>query len=186
MDPKKILADARTLEEAFFAKDNARLLEQMREKKQREELREVVQIKDEAFLDRLIELGINPETVLALTLVPLTAVAWADGILEDRERDAVMKAAEEKGVSPGTAGHQLLETWLSRRPDPEVFEIWKKYVRGIWVTFTDDERRRMRERMLDWAVAVAESAGGFLGLTSKISPSERAVIKELENVLRVS
>ena len=70
MDPKKILADARTLEEAFFAKDNARLLEQMREKKQREELREVVQIKDEAFLDRLIELGINPETVLALTLVP--------------------------------------------------------------------------------------------------------------------
>jgi tellurite resistance protein len=54
------------------------------------------------------------------------------------------------------------------------------------MTFTDDERRRMRERMLDWAVAVAESAGGFLGLTSKISPSERAVIKELENVLRVS
>ena len=89
MDPKKILADARALEEAFFAKDNARLLKQMREKKQREELREVVQIKDEAFLDRLIELGINPETVLALTLVPLTAVAWADGILEDRERYAV-------------------------------------------------------------------------------------------------
>jgi hypothetical protein len=186
MDPKRILADARALEEAFFSKENARLLEQMREKKQREALREVVQIKDEAFLDRLMELGINPETVLALTLVPLTAVAWADGILEDPERDAVIKAAEERGVTPGTAGHQLLENWLRRRPDPVLFEAWKQYVQGIWGTFTDEERRRMRATTLDWALAVAESAGGFLGLTSKVSESERAVIEELENVLRVS
>jgi tellurite resistance protein len=186
MERKRILADARTLEEAFFTKENTRLLEQLREQKRREALGAVVQIEDDAFLDRLIELGIGPETVLALTLVPLTAVAWADGILEDRERDAVIKAAEEKGVSPGTAGHQLLETWLSRRPDEGLFETWKKYVRGIWETFTDEERRRMREKTLDWALAVAESAGGFLGLTSKVSASERAVIKELEKVLRVS
>jgi tellurite resistance protein len=185
MDPKKLFADARALEEAFFAEENVRLLGEMREKKKREALREVVQIKDEAFLDRLIELGINPETVLALTIVPLTAVAWADGILEDRERDAVMKAAEEKGISPGTVAHQLLGTWLSKRPDQELFEGWKSYVRGIWETFTDEERRRMRKTTLDWALAVAESAGGFLGLTLKVSPSERAVIKELESVLRV-
>ena len=35
-------------------------------------------------------------------------------------------------------------------------------------------------------LSLAESAGGFLGLTSKVSASERAVIEELENVLRVS
>ena len=186
MDPKKILADARALEEAFFTKENARLLEQLREKRQREALREVVQVEDDEFIERLMELGINPETVLALTLVPLTTVAWADGKLDDSERDAIIKAAEEKGILPGTAGHQLLETWLSKRPDEELFESWKRYVRGIWETFTDEERRRMRQKTLDWALAVAESAGGFLGLTSKVSASERAVIKELENVLRVS
>ena len=186
MDPKKILSDARALEEAFFTKENARLLEQLRERKKREALREVVQIKDDAFLDRLIELGINPETVLALTLVPLTTVAWADGKLEDRERDAVIKAAVEKGISTGTPGHQLLETWLSQRPDKELFESWKRYVGGIWETFTEEERRQMRKSTLDLALAVAESAGGFLGLTSKVSGSERAVIKELENVLPVS
>ena len=49
MDPKKMLADARALEEAFFTKENARLLGQLREKKKREALREVVQIKDDAF-----------------------------------------------------------------------------------------------------------------------------------------
>ena len=185
MKQKKILADARALEESFFTKENARLLEQLREKRRLEALREVVQVEDEAFLERLIELGIGPETVLALTLIPLTAVAWADGKLEDRERDAITKAAEEKGISPGTAGHQLLETWLSRRPDQELFESWKKYVRGIWETFDDEERRKMRKTTLDRALAVAESAGGFLGLTSKVSASERAVIKELEQVLRV-
>jgi tellurite resistance protein len=134
----------------------------------------------------LIELGIGPETVLALTLVPLIGVAWADGTLDDRERDAIIKAAEDKGVSPETAGHQLLEMWLSRRPDQGLFDSWKQYVRGIWENFTDEERRRMREKTLDWALAVAEASGGFLGLTSKVSPSERAVIKELEKVLQVS
>jgi tellurite resistance protein len=121
-----------------------------------------------------------------LTLVPLIAVAWADGTLDGRERDAIIKAAEEKGVSPETAGHQLLETWLSRRPERELFDSWKQYVRGIWETFTDEERQRMRERTLDWAVAVAEASGGFLGVISKVSPAERVVIKELEKVLRVS
>jgi len=183
---KSIFADARALEDAFFTKENARLLEQLKEKQKREALREVVQIKDETFLDRLIELGIGPETVLALTLVPLIAVAWADGTLDGRERDAIIKAAEQKGVSPETAGHQLLETWLSRRPERELFDSWKQYVRGIWETFTDEERRRMRERTLDWALAVAEASGGFLGMISKVSPSERVVIEELEKVLRVS
>jgi tellurite resistance protein len=183
---KSIFADARTLEDAFFTKENARLLEQLKEKQKREALREMVKVEDETFLDRLIELGIGPETVLALTLVPLIAVAWADGTLDGRERDAIIKAAEEKGVSPETAGHQLLETWLSRRPERELFDSWKQYVRDIWETFTDEERQRMRERTLDWALAVAEASGGFLGVISKVSPSERVVIKELENVLRVS
>ncbi len=186
MKKKSIFADARALEDAFFTKENARLLEQLKEKQKREALREVVQIKDETFLDRLIELGIGPETVLALTLVPLIAVAWADGTLDGRERDAIIKAAEQKGVSPETAGHQLLETWLSRRPERELFDSWKQYVRGIWETFTDEERQRMRERTLDWALAVAEASGGFLGMISKVSPAERVVIKELEKVLRVS
>ena len=89
MKKKSVFPDARALEDAFFTKENARLLEQLKEKQKREALREVVQIKDETFLDRLIELGIGPETVLALTLVPLIAVAWADGTLDSRERDAV-------------------------------------------------------------------------------------------------
>ena len=84
-------------------------------------LRELVQVEDDAFLERLIELGIGPETVLALTLVAADS-GWPGptGTLDGREREATIKAAEENGISPGTAGHQLLETWLSRRPEQEL------------------------------------------------------------------
>ncbi|MDX1389576.1 MAG: hypothetical protein R3344_10330, partial [Acidobacteriota bacterium] len=89
--------DAVDLEEAFFAKENARLLRELRKKtekeEQRERLRRVVSIRDDAFLDKLIELGIGPETVLTLRLIPLVFVAWADGSMDDRERDAILKAA---------------------------------------------------------------------------------------------
>ena len=101
--------DAKALEEAFFAEENARLLVQLRKKTALEErraaLREVVLIQDEDYLHHLMELGIRPSTVLALSLVPLMAVAWADGKLDDRERDAVLKAAETRGVAPDSPGH---------------------------------------------------------------------------------
>ena len=181
-----LAAVAHTIERQFFTEEDERLLEKLRKKEKREALRELVQVEDDVFLERLIELGISPETVLALTLVPLIAVVWADGKLEDREREAIIKAAEENGISEGTAEYQLLETWLSRQPEQELFESWKKYIQGIWKNFDGEERSQMRKTTLDRALAVAESAGGFLGLTSKVSASERAVIEEMENVLRVS
>jgi hypothetical protein len=114
--------DARALEEAFFAKENAKLLAQMRKKaevaERREALRNAAPGLDEATLDHLLELGIGPETVLAITLVPLTLVAWADGNIDQRERLAVLRAAAERGVRPGAPGHQLLESWLTQKPGP--------------------------------------------------------------------
>ena len=187
MEENRMLAAvAQTIERQFFAEEDKRLIENLRKKERREALRELVQVEDDAFLERLIGLGISPETVLALTLVPLITVVWADGKLEDREREAIIRAAEENGISEGTAEYQLLETWLSRQPDQELFESWKKYIQGIWGNFDGEARSQMRKTTLDRALAVAKSAGGFLGLTSKVSASERAVIEEMENVLRVS
>ena len=117
-----LAAVARTIERQFFDEEDTRLIEKLRKKEKREALRELVQVEDDAFLERLIELGISPETVLALTLVPLIAVVWADGKLDAPEREATIKAAEENGISEGTAEYQLLETWLSRQPDQELFE----------------------------------------------------------------
>ena len=75
MEPDHLNNAARKLEDAFFAKENARLLQQMRDRARQHErraaMREVVRVDDDALIDRLIGLGLEPETILALQLVPL-------------------------------------------------------------------------------------------------------------------
>src|SRR5262245_60472249 len=180
--------DARALEDAFFARQDAKLLEtlrqQARQKERRAALRETLPNADDALLDRLLDLGIGPGTVLAVILVPLAAVAWADGSIDDRERAALIRAATERGVAPGSPAMTLLEGWLAHPPDAGLLKVWKHYVRALWGSLGDAERGAMHDRMIGLARGVAEAAGGFLGLGSKISPAERAVLEEMDQALR--
>ncbi len=187
MDSHPFNPDARSLEEAFFAKRNAELLENLRQKARQEErrqaMREAVPNADDALVDHLLDIGLNPETVLALVLVPLLLVAWADGKIDHRERTALLKAAEERGVAPGSLSNQILWGWLEHRPEPQLLEAWKRYARAIWGTLGETERHAVHARMIGLARGVAEATGGFLGLGSKISPAERAVLDDLEQAL---
>jgi hypothetical protein len=179
--------DATDLEEAFFARENARLLEQMRIKAERAErrelLRRVVAIDDDAFLDRLVTLGIGPERAMVLRLTPLVFVAWADGKIEPEEREAILRSATEQGIAAEAMASEVLGDWLERKPDPRILDMWKQYIQHIWGRFTAEERERMRHNLIAGTRAVAEAAGGFLGMKS-ISPAERKVLEELEEVVR--
>jgi hypothetical protein len=90
----------KALEESFFAKQNAAVLERMREKRERdaaiEALSRTSNIADRAILEKLVELGIDAATWAALSLVPLVEVAWADGDVKAKEREAVLAAAHEQ------------------------------------------------------------------------------------------
>jgi hypothetical protein len=179
--------DARKLEEKFFAEENRLLLQRLREKSdleaRRAAMREVMPTADDAFVDHMLELGIGPETALAVTFLPLVMVAWADGEISPKERDALLKAAEERGVTPGSAACEVLGSWLEHKPGSELTEAWKRYVQTMRSDLSDEESGVMRERMLGLARGVAEAAGGFLGLTSKISEAEQKVLDELERAL---
>ena len=187
MERDSLNKDARTLEDAFFAKENARLLQQMRERARQQErraaMREVVRVDDDELIDHLIALGLEPETVLALQLVPLAAVAWADGQIEPRERDAVLKAAAAQGVKPDSVAGQMLDNWLMQPPGAELMDAWKRQVRALWPSLSQKERDEIRSSAVDRARSVAEAAGGFLGLTSRISPQEKAVLDDLAQTL---
>ena len=171
----------------MFGPEHAELLEHFRKKDgreaQREALREVVRIHDQAFLDRLLAMNIGPEKALALRLVPLVFVAWADGAPDEREREAVLRAAGEQGLAAERVSRDLLAGWLSKRPDPRLLEIWKSEVGRVWNRFTTDEQLKMRHNLLGTAREVAEAAGSFLGLTSGISAAEKTVLSELERVI---
>ena len=188
MPKSPINPDARSLEDAFFARENAKLLDEMRKKaalqERRDALRQVIKGADDALLDHLLALGVNAETALAMSMMPLVRVAWADGAIEAKEREALMRAVEERGVHPGTPGHDLLNSWLQHKPGETIQAAWAKYIQSLWPSLTPHERDELRERLLRLARGVAEAAGGFLGLGSKISPAERTVLDEIEAALR--
>ena len=179
--------DALSLEQSFYAGESAEWLEKLRRKtdaeQQREALREVVQVKDDAFINRLVALGIRAETAVALRIIPLVVVAWADGPPDERECEAVLRAASERALTAERTARRMLDVWLRREPDPALLARWKTYVARIWNRFTFEEQWQMRKNLLGSAREVAEAAGGFLGLTSGISAKEKAVLRELEELL---
>jgi hypothetical protein len=185
-DEHLLKKQAKDLEETFFAKENERLLRELRDKakldEKRKALHAVVKVKDPAIIEHLLELGVGPESIVAIALVPMAAVAWADGSLDDKERKAILQAASERGIQPRSASYTMLEVWLKQKPSQKLLEAWKKYARGIWEQLTKDEQVLMRVSLVDRAREVAEAAGGFLGVAS-ISPKEEALLKELEKVL---
>lgn len=185
MSPDNFLGDRKkALEESFFAKENQKLLDERRAKRDqesaRESLREVSGIEEEAILDRLCELGVDPATWIAVSLVPLVEVAWADGDVAPKERSAVLAAAADLGIEAGSASAQLLEAWLTERPAVELMEAWGEYIVGVCASLGTPERNALRDQILGQARAVAEAAGGILGLIQKVSDTERRALEEIE------
>lgn len=177
----------KALEESFFQKFNEELREKLKAEREHEENRDQLArasgIRDPATLDALLKLGIQAGTVAALSLVPLVAVAWADGKLDDKERAAVLGAAEEAGLGPDSVAHQLLDGWLAVRPSRQLLEAWLHYVEALGEALEADERAAFKEDVLSRTRDVAESSGGFLGLGRRISGPEQAILDKIEGAL---
>lgn len=178
------LGDRRmALEEAFFRKENEKQLAELRAelaaKTSKEELRTASGVTDEAALERLVALGVSGQTLAALSLVPLIHVAWSDGKMDEREREAVLMAATGKGIEPGSATYKLLDGWLNKKPDPILFDSWRAYIKELSSSLVPGQRGLLKSQILAFAQTVAESAGGFLGMKS-VSAAEKAALEQIE------
>ena len=151
-------------------------MQKMQESK--EALATVSGIGNDAILSRLVELDVRPETVAALAAVPLIEVAWADGEVDPKEREAVLSHASGQGIRPGSIAHELLERWLTHRPDAVLFEAWRAYLSGLCEHLDENERELLKAELLHATEATARASGGFLGLGS-ISSSEQDMLAEL-------
>jgi hypothetical protein len=174
----------RVLEEEFFRKREKALRERMQAEATRQGRQEALAaasgISDPAIVQHLVDLGLEPDTLLALRLVPLVEVAWADGSLDQQERAAVLGALSAAGIAPGSAARALVEGWLAAPPGPELREAWTTYTRSLVGRLQPAERADLRRAVVDGARAVAQAAGGFLGLGSKVSAAEEEVLRQLE------
>ena len=187
--PDEFLGERKkSLEESYFAKESAKLAQKLRAKREKtaaaEGLAQVSGISDTEIIDKLAELGIAPDTWAALSLIPLVEVAWADGRVSEKERRAVLSAAEANGIAKGSAAHELLESWLGVRPDPRFLEAWGAYIVEICSNLSAAERSALESEILERAIQVGKAEGGILGLGSKLSDSERTVIDELRKAFR--
>lgn len=175
----------RVLEEAFFQREAFQAIERVRLSKDREaqlaEMAKVSGATDRKLLERILDLGIDAKTFWAVTLTPLVEVAWADGSISEQERSSLLQAAEGRGVKKGSPAHTLLEKWLDLRPDPQLMEAWVGYVSEVSKSLRAEELARFKARVLGEAQAVAEAAGGLLGMGAKISEKERMVLQEMSS-----
>ena len=174
----------RNLEDEFFLKRDQELLQALREKTASQErktaLADASGIADEELLGQLNELDVSAETLAALSLVPLIAVAWADRKLDDKERQAVLDAARQQGVEEEHPAYGLLERWLKQKPDAKLMAAWKGHVAALSQTLSEPARNTLKQDLLGRARAVAEAAGGLLGFGNKVSTVEQAVLDDLE------
>jgi hypothetical protein len=137
-------------------------------------------IDDDVLLARLAELGIRPETLAALTLIPLIETAWADGVMHARERAAVLRGASTSGIAVESASYRLLELWTLERPAPEIVSVWREFIAAIAKSLTERERAALRAKVIGRAWSVASAAGGFLDATPNVSPEEHALLDSLD------
>jgi hypothetical protein len=170
------------LEEAFYQKKDADLLQKLREKNfdqiTKADIRTATGIQDDELLDRLVHMKINVQTLAALSVIPLVEVAWCDGELDDRERKAILQAAGDAGIPPDGPGYKLLQTWLAAKPPATMLSAWKDYIEAMATTLKPEDYDRVRDNLLARAKHVAGAAGGILGL-GKISATEQKKLDEL-------
>ncbi|MCB4791467.1 MAG: hypothetical protein LHV68_06220 [Elusimicrobia bacterium] len=171
---------SRSLEDQFFfqkdleLKEKQRALQQMKETK--DALREASGIQDEAVLQKLVDLNIKPDTVASLAVVPLVEVAWANGTIGLKEKEAVLTAVSKFGWTNKNIDYMLLERWLEHKPDPALLQAWGEYTKYVCEQMNSDEVVRFRTEIMSHAKAISEVSGGILGL-GKISQQEKEMLE---------
>jgi hypothetical protein len=173
-----------SLEDVFFLNEDRKILEKLRLMQKMQETREnlsrVSGIQNDHVLQVLVDLKIRPETLAPLTLIPLLEIAWADGVLDNKEKNAVLAAIKQSGRLKNPEDQALLEQWLQRRPAPELLEAWTHYIKGLCERLSPEEKASLKNELMTHTRAIAEASGGFLGLGNKISPAEADMLKKLE------
>jgi|HubBroStandDraft_6_1064221.scaffolds.fasta_scaffold51417_3 hypothetical protein len=173
----------RALENQFYDKQNQDKIAAMKSKldtqSSKEDLRKVSGMTDDTVLDKLVHLGLAANTIAALSLVPLIQVAWADGAIQDNERTAILQGAHGKGLDKGSAGYELLQSWLAKRPSDELIDAWEAYIKALIGQLSDEQNRLLKNQIVGFAKMVAAAAGGFLGI-GRVSASEEKVLHRIE------
>jgi hypothetical protein len=187
----------RSLEEEYFRRRDAELLQRARDETSRAELAASEFDRDRALaaafglvLDsapselqeavrQLSTVGVTTETALVVEFLPALEVAWQGGV-DVAERDRLLAAAGLGTASQTTM--DLIADWCVTRPIPEVFEAALVILRYRLETLSPDERSVLVDRVVAAGDTVANAAGGWTGFR-RVSTAERRVLHNVRAAL---
>lgn len=123
-------------------------------------------------LDYLSPLGVDAVSHRALQLLPLVYVAWADGKMEDVERERIEHIATER-LFLGPAALRLLRSWLDRPLDAEFV---REGIARLRLLAEDDpepviDRSELQE-LLEYAEWIARATAGAVDDPKAVTPEE--------------
>jgi hypothetical protein len=135
-----------------------------------------------AVLDSHLD-GVHAAAVeqLLVALLPAIEVAWADGAVQDRERELVLEFARECGLDGDVEAMERLHAWLEDPPNKQECRTALEQLRDLGQA----RGREVLAEVFAQAEAVARADGGVLGLC-RVSCDERRAIEWLEMVLEVT
>ena len=175
------------LEEAFFRDVDEMIVRRLKSdadsEKARRELIQSTGLHDKTLIDELSQLGVSAEGLIALRLVPLVMVAWADQGVDQSERQAVIAQALRVGVIDGSVAAVLLEHWLNHKPPARILDAWKRYMSSELASMSKVAKERLIALMEVQMTAVATSSGGHFGI-GRVSAKEQQLIDMMTHVLR--
>ena len=191
MDKDSIKERGRSIEEEYFHKHEAKLLEKLRERGKLSEIAEGLAVKlkvdDPDLLRRIMAAGVTLDTGAAFLVAPLVQVAWAEGTVTDRERETVFRLAGERGLERSSPAGAQIEQWLRARPGDQLFALAAEAITKGLSVLSPEERADRIKRIVDACREVAEASGGLsrlLGLGSGVSGEEEAVLDAIAATLR--
>ncbi len=174
----------RALEEQFFQKHEKELVQKLKDDAQRQHSREELQrltgISNDQVLDALANLKLGGAATLVMSLYPIIEVAWADGVVDAKERVIILDLAKTIGLQVDSPAYSYLSMWLDEKPELTWHSLWAEYVKALVTKMKPDDKAMLKATVLGRARVVAEASGGFMGLAFKVSDAEGRVLSNLE------
>jgi hypothetical protein len=182
----------KAMEADYFRKENERLLEKLRQGAKLDDiakaLADKLQLDNQELLGRIRALGITLETAPALFLTPLVQVAWAEGSVGNREREAVLRLARQREVQEGSPAYAQLVEWLKVRPSDALFDAGLEVIKYGFAVLPPKEIEERIARLIDACHEVAAASGTelarLLGLGDGVSRVEAHMLDEFSARLR--
>lgn len=176
----------KALEDLFFQNVDQQLLDKLRSEIVDQETKQEIccasGIRNDQVLAELVQLGVRGETILAVSLIPLVVVAWADGNVSDEERRRILDAEDAQNIVKESATHQLIGHWLENNPAPEMFTAWKHFIHELRGILTPAHGVLFDAEIIERAETVARASGGYFTYGA-VSPSEQKVLEEMKQTL---